>query len=406
MKKLILVVLYLFVTGCGTFNLRVQIVPPTVETVPTLRASSTPTARLTATPLIVSPTPTSTPEQPFTLVALQMSDTDHGWGVDPLGRIVTTSNGGVVWADVTPSEEPFGRHSLFTFSDKVAWVVSSQFENSHLVWRTLDGGISWRASQPIPLSSGSYIPVRLQFPDADHGWMLLLAQDENQGSRMLLLSSDDGGEGWSQVTTIQESLTLSYLPPNTTSMAFVDGQRGWLGGAWEQGNPAEWLMLKTGDGGEIWGTDTFRLPAQKDIQCDGQAIAEMRPGAMAVEVICTIPRDAKYLFHHIYYLSDSTGPEWHSWAISGAFLGMDFLNPNQGWMMVASDDPQANRILNTRDGGKTWKVISKVAWKQAQFDFITDKIGWAIVGDGFATALYRTEDTGKTWIQVRPSLAP
>lgn len=94
----------------------------------------------------VSPTRTEFVDQPFALANIQMTDTSNGWGVDTLGRIITTNNGAGLWEDVTPSEEPFDRHSLFAFSDKLAWVVSSQLESTHQVWRTLDGGANWKPS--------------------------------------------------------------------------------------------------------------------------------------------------------------------------------------------------------------------------------------------------------------------
>ena len=60
--------------------------------------------------------------------------------------------------------------------------------------------------------------------------------------------------------------------------------------------------------------------------------------------------------------------------------------------------------MSTQDGGGSWRQVSVVAWKQAQFDFVDAKSGWAIVGNGFATALVRTENGGQVWIQVRPAL--
>lgn len=400
-KQLMLVVLCLCLVSCGTFDVQVKVLPtatamPIATNIPTATATLPPTAVPTA-----SPTHTRMPELPFMLASIQMNDTSSGWGVDTLGRIVHTDNGGRVWVDVTPSEEPFARHSLFAFSDKLAWVASSQFETSHLVWRTLNGGTSWKSSAPIPLGDGSYRPLRLQFPDVNNGWMLV-ENEAQAGNRVLLYASTDGGANWAQVDTISAGMVRAYLPATTTSMAFLDGKQGWLGGDWEQG---EWLMLKTGDGGENWGTDTFRLPTeQKGVTCDGYAVSEMEPGAMAVDVICTKAKDAKYLFHHIYYLSKNTGPIWHSWPIPGKVLSMDFANANQGWMLVTSDDLQSNRVLSTRDGGDTWRVLAKVTWRQAQLNFVTDKIGWAITDSGFGLELFRTEDTGKTWIQVRPSL--
>jgi len=407
MRKILLAILCLFIVSCGgRFDLRVHMKPQMTTTTPVIvRAPATPTPVPAPTSTVTLVTPTVTPTaQPFVLVSIQMDDIRYGWGVAASGRTVKTDNAGVSWHDTTPTDEEVGQYGLFSLNFASVWVVPTQLETSGVVWRTSNAGTSWQRSQPLPLNDGtSYTPIRIQFADANYGWLLVLAQD-GEGDHVLLYSSNNGGADWVQAS-IQDSL-VRFLPSDTTSMVFIDADRGWLGGGWAQKEPPEWLMLKTGDGGEGWGTDTFRLPEKKDIQCDGHAIEHMKPGAMAVEVICTIPKDAKYLYHHIYYLSESTGPVWRSWAIPGKFLSMDFLNDHHGWMMVASDDPQANRILYTRDGGETWKVVSRVAWRDAQLDFITEKIGWAVTGKGFAAALYRTEDGGKNWIQVRPAVWP
>ena len=75
-------------------------------------------------------------------------------------------------------------------------------------------------------------------------------------------------------------------------------------------------------------------------------------------------------------------------------------------MMATSDDPLVNEIRYTKDGGKSWDKISKVTWNQARFDFVTDRIGWAIADNGFITMLFRTDNGGKVWIQIRPYMEP
>jgi photosystem II stability/assembly factor-like uncharacterized protein len=132
----------------------------------------------------------------------------------------------------------------------------------------------------------------------------------------------------------------------------------------------------------------------------------MAPGAMAVDATCTSARDPKYLFHHVYYLSTSIPPVgWDSWKITGQFLSGFFLNPSQGWMLLTSATVGTNKIQSTQDGGNNWTTVSYVAWKQAQFDFVSAREGWAVVGDGFATALVHTTNGGKLWVQMRPVVA-
>lgn len=404
MKKLILAVLCLYLVACGTFNVKVDVVPSATAPVrATLVVPTSAPATSTATP---TQTPTLTPiptevDPAITLTGIQMSDDLQGWGVTSLGRIVKTANRGLFWHDITPSEGGFERGGLFALSDNLAWAVPASFDQLNRIWRTIDGGSNWTLSGPIPVGEGVYTPLRLQFADDQHGWLLVLAENGEQDSHLTLYKTDDGGAAWMQITSLTERLEQEYLPAGTT-MAFFDGQRGWMGGAWGPQDPTEWLMLKTSNGGESWGTDTFRLPKQKGIECDGRSIVDLPPGALAVEVICTIPKDAKYLYHRLFYLSKKTGPEWHNWTLPGKLLSINFLNINQGWMLVTSDDPGSNKLLYTPDGGDSWKTINKVNWKNARFDFVTAKIGWAIVGVGSDTSLFHTEDGGKTWTQIRP----
>lgn len=362
-----------------------------------------PTATATVT-LEPSPTATEPTAEPVTLTAIQMSDTLNGWAVETGGRIIRTRDGGGLWQDVTPFQRSFGSRSLFAFNSETAWVAPAQLEVNNIIWRTQDGGNTWEGSQPILLGEGKYSPLGLQFPDARHGWLLLLSETDSQERSVLLFKSTDGGKNWLPVSNLLDDVSQSYLPTTTTTMAFFDGQTGWLGGWWGGADPQQWSILKTSNGGASWGLETLRLPAQKNLQCNGGSLSEMTAGSMAVELTCTLPNDPKYLYHRAHYLSTNGDPAWRSWAIPGKLSSVYFLNARQGWMMVTSDNPQMNDVLYTRDGGNSWSKVSQVSWKQAQFEFVNDKIGWAIVGNGFSTALVRTENGGQVWIQVRPAI--
>ncbi len=418
MKRFVLVILCLFLTGCGVFDIRVEISPkmtPTQQSTPLPAvslepgASATPTLAGPTVTVFVEPTPTDNalqPGQSIQLAAVQMSDTSRGWGVESSGHIVRTVDGGWTWKDMTPFQGSFERHSLFALNDQAVWVVPARPDVSNVVWRTRDGGVTWEASQAIPLGDGAYTPLGLQFPDARHGWLLLLGENGAQGSHVLLYRSSDSGMSWGPVNKLNESVQQSYLPDTSTTMAFFDGQSGWLGGWWGQDAPNQWLILKTVDGGANWGTDQLPLPDLNALTCDGHPIANTPSGSMAVDMTCTHSKDERYFYHHIFYLSTRIAPAWRSWKISGDFISADFLNASQGWMMVTTDTSSLNSILYTKDGGKNWTEINQVAWRQAQFDFVNVKDGWALVSNGFETALVRTENGGKVWIQVRPVANP
>ena len=245
MKKVIFAILCLFLAGCGTFAVRVEILPPMTALPPTATATLLPDSTPTPTPApltptataLAAPTPTASPapkDQSLTLTAIQMQDGRRGWGVEASGRILKTSDGGGLWKDVSPTRATFDRHSLFAFNNETAWVVPAQLDQSNLVWRTQDGGLTWEASQPIQLGTSKYSPLSLQFPDARHGWLLLLAQNGEQGNHALLYKSGDGGASWEPVSALNENVAQSYLPDARTSMTFFDGQTGWIGGWWWQ----------------------------------------------------------------------------------------------------------------------------------------------------------------------------
>ena len=81
---------------------------------------------------------------------------------------------------------------------------------------------------------------------------------------------------------------------------------------------------------------------------------------------------------------------------------MLFVDSMTGWSL-------GDLILQTRDGGATWTEVSRVSW-QGQFSFVDEFHGWAVgeerTAAGRSYGLYSTEDGGRTWIALSPSLTP
>lgn len=420
MKYFSIILLCLFLSACGTFDIKVQISPKASETPRTAFLTEMALASASAIPL---ETPTLAPEKTATattvvkplatsvelqdgqailLVALQMSDSNHGWAVESTGHVVKTSDGGWRWNDITPFLGSFDRHSLFALNSEAAWAVPSRLSVSNVVWGTRDGGVTWEASQPLRLGDGTYTPLGLQFSDARNGWLLLLSRDTIYGNRVLLLKSTDGGVNWEHVSSLNQADAQSYLPSTNTNMVFFDGRTGWLGGWWGKDDPGQWNVLRTVDGGSEWTKEVLPLPEQKSLDCDGRPVGAISPGSMAVEITCTKKDDPKYFYHDLYYLSMNGEPGWRKWKLPGRFMSVEFSDANQGWMMVASEATRLNEIQHTKDGGKTWVTIGEVTWKQAQFIFINSLEGWAIVGNGISVGIVHSTNGGKTWSVISP----
>src|SRR6187402_1824432 len=123
MKHVSLVLLCLFLTGCGVFEVNVRLLPGATDTaranasasaMPVVLATASPVE--TATPPIVTatalPQPQATPTglqpgQPLKLLSIQMNDSRQGWAVESSGHIVRTADGGASWKNASPSEGAF-----------------------------------------------------------------------------------------------------------------------------------------------------------------------------------------------------------------------------------------------------------------------------------------------------------
>lgn len=418
MKPYLLILFCLFLTGCGVFDLNVRTLPNLTATA---QAAITrfPMPHASPTPLIVTPTTAATATtlaqteptavilqagQALKLLNIRMNNSRQGWAVESLGHIIRSNDGGVSWMNVSPAKGPFDIHGLFVFNSETVWAVPPHLDMNNMIWRTQDGGQTWDPSQPLELGDGHYSPLSIQFPNARDGWLLVLARGESQGSHVLLYKSGDGGENWGLVNSLANSLWQSYLPNTNTSMAFFDGQTGWLGGWWGKDHPNQWTVLKTVDGGATWQTEALSTPTGDSLTCDGHAVTALPPGQMAMDMTCTQASNPQYLYHQLYYLAAGGPPTWRAWNVPGRFLGMDFRNSSVGWMLVGPGTT-LNEIHRTLDGGKTWTNINIVAWKEARFDFIVGGEGWAIVSDGSAEALVHTVDGGLTWEEIKPVVA-
>jgi photosystem II stability/assembly factor-like uncharacterized protein len=413
----------LLLTGCGTFNIQVQVEPKATTpaqsvvstSVPTVKASLEPTSISTPTQEQIS-TATSIaqitpayinlqPGQQVTLTTIQMINSSRGWGVEATGHLIRTDDGGTSWKNVTPFQASFDQHGLFVLNTDSVWAVPVHPNVNNVVWRTQDGGATWEASKALSLSEGTYKPLSLQFPDAQHGWLLLLVQDESMDNRVLLYKSDDSGENWAQVQSLDTSDMQYYLPDSNSSMVFFDGQTGWLGGWWSKTKPNEWLVLTTSDGGSTWTTQALPLPGQNNLNCGGHPIADMAPGSMAVEISCTQTNDPAFKYHRLFYLCRFGPHDWRSWKLTGTFIRVAFTEEDEGFMMIGPGKGSLNEIHRTLDNGKKWTRLTVVSWKDGQFSFLHNGVGLGIVSNGSEVALVRTEDGGLKWTQIKPIVA-
>lgn len=207
-----------------------------------------------------------------------------------------TADGGQTWeviAQDLPGLEGRKEIAFFRFFDRQTGLIAVRNDKDLMLLRTQDGGITWLASNRIPLpgvgvvtflssregwflgtgaasSSGlgekgketvalyhmtdgekweeagkistSLMPVALSFVDAGHGSLLLQSNQQNREEEQVrqLLRTSDGGKTWSQHT-----FPTTFHPADANlQLSFLTSNSGWL---WDTRN-----LWRTNDGGLNW----------------------------------------------------------------------------------------------------------------------------------------------------------
>lgn len=454
-KRLLFAMIMMFITSCGIVpgSMSASETPPSnpkVPQTPTLNSflNPPPTATVfskptqTQTPIAETPTAVEwTPVPTMTLRAntplsageslqitsIKMIDPQHGWGFDSDGHILRTQNGGRVWQDVTPPRGNYYPAGFFALNAETAWATFQLYEPGLVpatayVWRTDDSGKTWISSQPFhldldpfgnPYPAAIYYPVAMQFVNNQTGWLLADVAYGMNSARPLFFQTTDGGATW---TTINDRIGF----PGTcveVGFAFIDAQTGWAGGnCFAQGVisnsikyfllPSGWMVSKTIDGGHSYEPNTaMPMPAEfqgtdlleKEGNCGERRIMSIAANAIGIEWGCSIFTSMRPDYTY-FALSTDGGQTWNSWKSSGNEF---FLDARQGWRLLSP-----GQLQQSRNGGLNWTTIKTVAWENAQFDFVTDQIGWGVVTAENTTAFIQTTDGGITWTEIKPLIAP
>jgi photosystem II stability/assembly factor-like uncharacterized protein len=355
-----------------------------------------------------------------------MIDANVGWGegyitrgdqptVDPSYYLLRTTDGGETWQDITPPSRfsSPGRYaaSLFAIDADTAWAFPADYPFSEepayvLVWGTIDGGKSWKASNPVDISD-SFIRLgvspRPQFVDKEHGW-LTLDFEHRVDAVYLQYRTSDGGVNWEQTENCHTWDTGGG--PLCETPLFTDAQTGWLSSppvytsAGDEDPATTWRVQRTLDGGVTW--QTIDLPhSREDMYC-GESFDKVGAGMIGVRVYCVLSGEEE----RYYYLSADRGQSWQviPQPEDVSFL---FLDMTTGWRLSRSDN--GYQLEQTTDGGLTWQ-------KQADglpadgLQFVDANTGWLEVrndSDPFAPIqLQRTRDGGKNWQRFTPRFLP
>ena len=313
--------------------------------------------------------------------------------------VVRTVDSGAHWQNVTPpvSQVPVGSLSGDFLNADTGWIVAaplpqSASPHSGQIYRTRDGGRSWRPLGSVPAG------CQLDFVDQDDGWCSVLGAAAGSEA-VRIYRTLDGGATWdlvSQTAVPEATSTPDALPFGCDKgLTFTSAKAGWASTACAAGQPA---LYNSDDGGARW-VQLPDVPVPPGASTSGGwdmatpvvagsrvAVAMTFGGGNGTSAVAT---------------SADGGQTWHTQVVPGLrqapvadvvdqthWIGTD------GTVLVATDD-----------GGTKWKTWKPaVAMRDADgsplaLDFLSPKLGWAGPRDS-GGPLWWTTDGGRTWAPI------
>lgn len=295
-----------------------------------------------------------------------VSPTAGWWGGAFGQRLQHTTDGGAHWSDVTPPSYHNSSSTSAYFLDAThAWITETS--GNPVTFRTTDGGRTWDQGAAIP--GESQFQPSLYFVDATHGWLLLTARPDPGMYDQLMYGTSDGGIHWTRLAANHHNDGPGC---NWVGPSFATPRDGWLslGCVSAEARP----LLVTHDGGVTWSPQQLPLAeAGMSCPCMVSALTALGPEDAAVLVGGF---GGPVLEQRLFMTADG-GNSWGRRTLPGEFqLVVDFLDPVHGWA---------------------------VAGPSAMFDKTSS--GNIPQQPGVALPLYRTDDGGRTWVQMNTNLA-
>lgn len=299
-------------------------------------------------------------------------------------------------SEVTPDATKLKLTSMYFLNERQGWTVADTAAGSEL-WFTADAGGSWSKAA----LAGSKVSA-IGFTDAKQGWAVSRSDcvpPENGTptcKTLAMLHTDDGGSTWSPQWKSSGSFPITgedrVFPADNAHIFAIAAQQ----------------LIRTADGGGTWSPVTFHIgpfiPEKASFAADGKhgwVLGRAGKGCKADQ------NEAREQCAITVVTTTDGGETWDlQWSpddsTSMRNVGISFIDPQQGWMMVLHMESMQSYLYRTTDGGAHWAKISEMRgarpytaglqFVSPQTGFIPLSVGAGPVAGGLAVAT----DGGRT----------
>ncbi|MHB8537570.1 MAG: WD40/YVTN/BNR-like repeat-containing protein [Candidatus Dormibacteria bacterium] len=345
-----------------------------------------------------------------------MLTAETGWAQRSLdGTVLHTTQGVQHWLVATPQLSEGQRIVAVAFvgasgaraltagglsSNADAPPVSMTFTS----WATDDGGTRWSrgGSFSVVQDPGLSWQGALDFVNADDGWFSANQDDTAASLGTTLFRTVDGGVQWEVVAhlvpTPSPGSTTCYTQPTAT---FASPTTGWLTG----GGCATAQFEVTHNGGTTWSPQPIPLLSTPYLGLESPTFITSQDGVM----LGTPASEAGV----VVYLTLNGGRSWAARDAPGSSPhAVDFINADDIWLL-SSDTMNAGfaaGLYVTHDGGQLWSTLQPLDsgppppggfdFNGSILDFVSTTLGWTDTFIGNGNDILQTADGGHTWKRV------
>lgn len=334
----------------------------------------------------------------YTFDSITMFDINNGWAINEgKGEVYKTEDGGKSWVDVSPpNKSSILSHSYYFMDSCTAWVIYSNI----ILYSTEDGGIHWKDSK-VPFNSANLLFLRLG--KSFTGWALKSYGMASGNEPVDLYKFENGS--WVLISKGQmpqeDSESKSSIPWTGLKKGFVmlpDMLTGFI--TIEYRSPGYYGLYATDDGGKSFHSEKLDiLESKKDevfIMYSPKFFNDGTVATVILPILCEKINSNHIDYSIIFFSKNSKETVWHeksTFQTKGRVMYIDIEDPLHWWVLTDGN------LYKTEDSGKNWVELPPIEGA-VEIQFISSEIGFALVKKDNETILYQTNDGANSWKSV------